>query len=87
VSQIGALLTRIGAGTVGATGGGADISPMMALGVPGAGLEVDGTRYFWFHHTDADTMDKLDPADMQRCVAVMAVLAYIVADLPERLPR
>jgi carboxypeptidase Q len=87
VSQIGALLARIDAGTVGATGGGADIGPMMALGVPGAGLEVDGTRYFWFHHTDADTMDKLDPAEMQRCVALMAVLAYIVADLPERLPR
>ena len=60
---------------------------MMQLGVPGVGLEVDGTKYFWFHHTDADTMDKLDPAEMQRCVAVMAVLAYIVADLPERLPR
>ena len=87
VSQIGALLARIDAGMVGATGGGADIAPMMALGVPGAGLEVDGTKYFWFHHTDADTMDKLDPAEMQRCVAVMAVLAYIVADLPERLPR
>jgi carboxypeptidase Q len=87
VNQIGALLARIGAGTVGPTGGGADISPMMQLGVPGVGLEVDGTKYFWFHHTDADTMDKLDPAEMQRCVAVMAVLAYIVADLPERLPR
>jgi carboxypeptidase Q len=85
--QIGALLERIGAGTVGPTGGGADIAPMMQLGVPGVGLEVDGTKYFWFHHTDADTMDKLDPAEMQRCVAVMAVLAYIVADLPERLPR
>lgn len=87
VSQISALFARIKADSLGATGGGADISPMMALGVPGAGLEVDGTRYFWYHHTDADTMDKLDPAEMQRCVAVMAVLAYIVADLPERLPR
>jgi carboxypeptidase Q len=85
--QIGALLSRIGAGTVGASGGGADIGPMMQLGVPGASLEVDGTRYFWFHHTEADTMDKLDPVEMQKCVAVMAVLAFIVADLPERLPR
>jgi carboxypeptidase Q len=87
VNQIGALLARIDAGMVGPSGGGADISPMMAFGVPGAGLEVDGTKYFWFHHTDADTMDKLDKAEMQRCVAVMAVLAYIVADLPEKLPR
>lgn len=87
VNQIGALLARIDAGMIGPSGGGADISPMMALGVPGTGLEVDGTKYFWFHHTDADTMDKLDKAEMQRCVAVMAVLAYIVADLPEKLPR
>ena len=85
--QIGGLLARIGAGNVGAAGGGADIGPMMQLGVPGASLEVDGSKYFWFHHTEADTVDKLDPAEMQRCVALMAVLAFITADLPERLPR
>ena len=87
MKQIAALLGRVGPITIGANGGGADIEPMMALGVPGAGLEVDGSRYFWYHHTDADTVDKLDPAEMQRCVAAMAVLAFIVADLPERLPR
>jgi carboxypeptidase Q len=87
VRQIGALLSRIGAGNIGANGGGADIGPMMQLGVPGASLDVDGTRYFWFHHTEADTMDKLDPAEMQKCVAVMAVLAFVAADLPDRLPR
>jgi len=87
VRQIGALLERIGAGTIGPRGGGADIGPMMELGVPGAGLEVDGSRYFWFHHTDADTVDKLDPVEMQKCVAALAVLAFVVADLPEKLPR
>ncbi|HEX7546311.1 MAG TPA: M28 family metallopeptidase [Gemmatimonadaceae bacterium] len=87
MKQIAALLGRVGPIAIGANGGGADIEPMMALGVPGAGLEVDGARYFWYHHTDADTVDKLDPAEMQRCVAAMAVLAFIVADLPERLPR
>jgi carboxypeptidase Q len=87
MKQIAALLGRVGPIAIGANGGGADIEPMMALGVPGAGLEVDGSRYFWFHHTDADTVDKLDPAEMQRCVAAMAVLAFIVADLPDRLPR
>ena len=87
VQQVSALLARLKADALGANGGGADVGPIMQLGVPGMGLEVDGTRYFWFHHTDADTMDKLDPAEMQRCVAVMAVMAYVVADLPERLPR
>ncbi len=87
MKQIGALLNRVGPIAIGANGGGADIGPMMELGVPGVGLEVDGSRYFWFHHTDADTVDKLDPMEMQRCVAAMAVLAFIVADLPEKLPR
>jgi carboxypeptidase Q len=87
VTQVGALLERIGAGEIGKSGGGADIGPMMQIGVPGMGLDVDGTKYFWFHHTEADTIDKLDPAEMQRCVATMAVMAYVVADLPAPLPR
>jgi carboxypeptidase Q len=87
VSEIGTLLDRIEAGTIDRGGGGADIGPLMREGVPGMGLQVDGTRYFWYHHTDADTIDKLDPEEMARCVAAMAVLAYIVADLPEALPR
>ena len=85
--QIGSLLRAIGTDSVARGGGGADIGPIMARGVPGMGLAVDGTRYFWYHHTDADTVDKLDPRDMARCVAAMAVMAYVVADLPERLPR
>ena len=87
LKQIASLLTRVGPIAIGANGGGADIGPMMELGVPGVGLEVDGSKYFWFHHTDADTMDKLDPMEMQRCVAAMAVLAFIVADMPDKLVR
>jgi carboxypeptidase Q len=87
VQQVGSLLDRIEAGSVTRGGGGADIGPIMREGVPGAGLQVDGSRYFWYHHTDADTIDKLDPEDMARCVAAMAVLAYVVADLPTTLPR
>ena len=60
-------------------------APIMATGVPGMGLNVDGSRYFWFHHTDADTPDKLDPKEVQRCVAAMAVMAYIAADLEQSL--
>lgn len=87
IEAIGSLLKPINAGKIEAAGGGADIAAIMATGVPGMGLNVDGTRYFWFHHTDADTPDKLDPAEVQRCVAAMAVMAFIAADLEQSLPR
>jgi carboxypeptidase Q len=87
VSQVGSLLERIGSGNITKGGGGADIGPLMRTGVPGAGLNVDGTRYFWYHHSDGDTLDKLDPDDVALCVATLAVMAYVVADLPEALPR
>ena len=87
VREIATLLRAVGADSIGPAGGGADIGPIMQLGVPGMGLVVDGTRYFWYHHSEADTMDKLDPREVARCVATMAVMAYVVADMPERLPR
>lgn len=87
VRQVGALLDPIGSGNILRGGGGADIGPIMALGVPGMGLNVDGTKYFWYHHTDADTVDKLDPHDVALCVATMAVMAYVLADMPQPLPR
>jgi carboxypeptidase Q len=86
VKEIGQLLERIGAGEITRGGGGADIGPIMALGVPGAGLMVDGSRYFWYHHTEADTIDKLDPREVAESVAALVVLAYVAADMPERLP-
>jgi carboxypeptidase Q len=65
----------------------ADIGPLVERGVPGIGLDVENDKYFWYHHSQGDTLDKLDPAEVARCVAVMAVMAYVVADLPQALPR
>lgn len=87
VRQIGGLLRRVGADSIWASGGGADIGPIMAEGVPGMSHNVDGTRYFWYHHTHADTVDKLDPRDVAMNVAAIAVMAYVIAEMPERLPR
>ena len=87
VREVGSILEEIGAGAISRGGGGADIGPMMRRGMPGMGLNVDETRYFWYHHTDADTLDKLDPREVARCVAAMAVMAYVIADLPDPLPR
>jgi carboxypeptidase Q len=89
VQQVAALLQPIGATSVTREKDSpeADIAPLVEQGVPGVGLDVDRTRYFWFHHSDGDTLDKLDPAELARCVAAMAVMAYVVADLPDALAR
>jgi carboxypeptidase Q len=87
MQEVGTLLESIDASQVTRGGGGADIGPLMQEGVPGMGLNVDGTRYFWYHHTDADTIDKLDPLEVAQCVATMAVHAYVAAEMPQRLPR
>lgn len=85
LKPISKLLEPIGADTLRKGGGGADIGPIMREGVPGMGLLVDSSRYFWYHHTAADTIDKLDDQAYRKCIAAMAVMAYVVADMPERL--
>jgi carboxypeptidase Q len=87
VSRIGALLEPINAGQISRGGGGADIGPIMREGVPGMGLNVDGSKYFWYHHSNADTIDKLDPREVALSVAALAVMSYVVADMEPRLPR
>jgi carboxypeptidase Q len=87
IMEIATLLRGIQADRVGASGGGADIGPsVQAGGIPSMSLEVDGD-YFLIHHTPADTIDKIDPMDMSRASATIAVMAYVIADMPERLPR
>lgn len=87
LTQIGRLLERIDSGLITRGGGGADIGPIMREGVPGMGLSVEGDRYFWYHHTKADYVDKLNPDEVARSVATMAVMAYVVADMEQRLSR
>lgn len=88
LTEIASLLKPLGADAIGAQGGGADIGPSVAAGkIPSASLEVDGSKYFLLHHTPADTVDKLDPKDLADNAAAIAFLAYVVADLPETLPR
>jgi carboxypeptidase Q len=66
---------------------GADIAPLQHAGVPGFEPTVDARHYFDYHHTAADTLDKVDPENLRTQVATMAVLAYFLADSPEPLPR
>jgi len=86
MKEIGTLLEPIGAGVISRGGGGADIGPLNRAGnVPMAGLNVDGTRYFWYHHTHSDTVDKLDRSDVEECAKAMAILVYAAADIEANL--
>jgi carboxypeptidase Q len=80
------LFESIGATQFVAGGPEADISPLVEQGVPGFGLSVEGSKYFWYHHTAADTIDKVNPKELSQCVGTMALMAYLLADAPERLP-
>jgi len=64
-----------------------DIGPLLALGVPCFGPIQDDRFYFNYHHTAADTLDKVVPRELQENAAVMAVLAYSLANLSKDLER
>jgi hypothetical protein len=66
---------------------GADISVLQAAGVPTFAALQDSRTYFSYHHTAADTLDKVDSRDLQENCAVVAALAYMLASIPQQLPR
>lgn len=63
----------------------ADVSPMKEAGVVIMGHNSDRSQYFDYHHTHADTIDKINPIELSQNVAVMATVAYVIADMPPRL--
>ena len=85
LAEIGSLLDGLDAGQILRGGGGADIGPLMKDGVPGLGLRTVGEHYFDWHHTHADTFDKVDPRNFRKAVASLGVMGYVLADMPERL--
>jgi carboxypeptidase Q len=79
------LLKEVGADTIRPGGGGADIGPSVEAGkLPAMALNVDG-NYFLIHHTPADTIDRITPDEIAKSAAALAVMAYVVADMPDRL--
>ena len=87
IQQIGGLLAPLGAGEIKKGCRGADVMRLIVGGVPVMHLEVDRARYFWFHHTHADTIDKLDRHEFNRCVASLAVMTFVAADWASGVPR
>jgi len=65
---------------------GADLIPLQMAGVPVLGINQDMSSYFDWHHTAADTVDKIDPVDLGLVVAAFSVMAHALAESPERLP-
>lgn len=79
------LLSSLGPMKASTGHSGADISPMKPAGVLLMGHNVEGSTYFDYHHTHADTIDKIDPEVLSQNVAAMATVAYVLADMPTRL--
>ena len=85
VATIASLLRPLGADPVLPSGGGADIEPSgRAAGIPMMSHVVKGD-YFLIHHTHADTIDRISPKQIGDNAAAIAVMAYVVADLPWKL--
>jgi carboxypeptidase Q len=88
VAEIATLLTGIDMQAVTPGGGGADIGPIAQAGnVPMMAYSGDATKYFTIHHTPADTVERILPAEVSKAAASLAVMTYVVAEMPERLPK
>jgi carboxypeptidase Q len=88
LAPVAHVLLPIGAGVLTPSPeSGEDISGINALGVPGFAPIQDGRYYFNYHHTPADTFDKVDPRELNENAAVMTVLAYALADASVPAPR
>ncbi len=66
---------------------GADITAMSDAGVPALGILQDGRTYFHYHHSAADTLDKVVPSELRENATAMAVMAYALASMKDPLPR
>lgn len=64
-----------------------DIGPLAEKGVPAFGIWQNGLKYFTYHHTAADTLDKIVPQELRENAACMAVMGYALADMSEPLER
>jgi hypothetical protein len=85
LQQLGKLLDRVGAGDITGGGGGSDIAPLIKDGVPGLSERTVGAHYFDWHHTEADTLDKVSLEDFRKNLASLAVMSFALADMPGRL--
>lgn len=88
IRDITSLLAPLNLADTISGGGGADIDPIAQAGrVPTMAYMGDPTRYFTIHHTPADTVERIAPEEVAKGAAAIAVLTYVIADMPDRLPK
>ena len=88
VRDIWSLLGPLGIPEIVAGGGGADVGPIaQAANAPTMAYLGDPAKYFTIHHTPADTIERIAPDEVSKAAAAIAVMAYVVAEMPERLPK
>ena len=88
VRDIWSLLGPLGIPEIVAGGGGADVGPIaQAANAPTMAYLGDPSKYFTIHHTPADTVERIAPDEVSKAAAAIAVMAYVVAEMPERLPK
>ncbi len=88
IAEIATLLAPLGMQDVVPGGGGADIGPIATLGkVPMMAYAGDPTKYFTIHHTPADTVDRIEPQEVSKAAASIAAMVYVIADMPQSLPK
>ena len=87
IENIHELLKPIKADNPTDWGRAADIAILNDEGIPAMTLNVDLSKYFWYHHSPADTFDKVDFHEFNKCVAAMTIMAFVIADLEQPLPR
>jgi hypothetical protein len=85
MQDIVSMLGLIGADSVSMGGGGSDIEALVADGVPALSPRTTEAHYFDWHHTEADTLDKVDPVEFRKNAAMLSVVAYVLADMDGRL--
>ncbi len=87
MQQVVQLLTPLNASTLLPSGAETDTGPWAQIGVPAASLHTHNEKYFYFHHSEGDTMSVYTPEMLDRAAALYAVAAFTVADMPGLLPR
>lgn len=64
-----------------------DIQFWINSGVPGSGLRTQNEKYFYYHHTNADTMTVENPKALDMNTAMFAAISFVLADISVDLPR